>query len=197
LIPVPIFSLVQGYISIANRVSIQLMKFKLYKFQEDDLSPYDQSLAGPNLNCLCGSIPVLIFLLICIENKCFCCSGRKKVYKQSNENSKIFRNHFGEDEGIGIEEERVENLDKDQLPVRVNNIRKTYGKVTAVEKVSFGLEYGECFALLGVSGAGKTNCFKCLTGEIKPTQGEVTVNGFDVTTNSGFIKARKQIGYCP
>lgn len=37
LIPVPIYSLVQGYISIANRVSIQLMKFKLYKFQQYDL----------------------------------------------------------------------------------------------------------------------------------------------------------------
>ena len=73
------------------------------------------------------------------------------------------------DEGIGIEEERVIKLDKDKVPVRVNSIKKNYGKVTAIEKVSFGLEYGECFALLGVSGAGKTNCFKCLTGEIKPT----------------------------
>ena len=48
---------------------------------------------------------------------------------------------------------------------------KTYGEVVAVDKVSFGLEYGECFALLGVSGAGKTNCFKCLTGEVQPTSG--------------------------
>ena len=67
----------------------------------------------------------------------------------------------------------------------------------AVDKITFGLEYGECFALLGVSGAGKTNCFKCLTGETKPTSGEVTINGHDVTTTSGFMKARKQIGYCP
>jgi len=68
----------------------------------------------------------------------------------------------------------------------VSKIRKTYGKVVAVDKISFGLEYGECFALLGVSGAGKTNCFKCLTGEIYPTKGEVSVNGYDVTTSSGF-----------
>ena len=41
----------------------------------------------------------------------------------------------------------------------------------AVEKVSFGLEYGQCFALLGVSVVGKTTSFKCLTGEEKPTEG--------------------------
>ena len=43
--------------------------------------------------------------------------------------------------------------------------------MSAVKNVSFGLEYGECFALLGVSGAGKTTCFKCLTGEMYPSQG--------------------------
>ena len=75
--------------------------------------------------------------------------------------------------------------------MRVRHLRKEYGKVIAVNKLTFGLEYGECFALLGVSGAGKTNCFKCLTGEIKPTSGEVTINGHDVTTTKGFMKARK------
>jgi ABC-type multidrug transport system ATPase subunit len=67
----------------------------------------------------------------------------------------------------------------------------------AVDKVSFGLEYGECFALLGVSGAGKTTSFKCLTGEEKPTEGIVQVNGFDVNTKEGFNNARRLIGYCP
>ena len=61
-----------------------------------------------------------------------------------------------------------------------------YGSALAVDKVSFGLEYGECFALLGVSGAGKTTTFKCLTGEEKPTLGQVYVNGFDVTDSKGF-----------
>ena len=84
-----------------------------------------------------------------------------------------------------------------ELPVRLYNLKKTYGPVTAVENVSFGLEYGECFALLGVSGAGKTTCFKSLTGEIYPTKGSVTINGHDITTASGFEAARKMIGYCP
>jgi len=48
------------------------------------------------------------------------------------------------------------------------------------------LEYGECFALLGVSGAGKTTLFKCLTGEVFPSTGEITIGGFDVSTVAGF-----------
>ena len=66
--------------------------------------------------------------------------------------------------------------------IRLYKVKKLYGKTVAVEKVSFGLEYGECFALLGVSGAGKTTTFKCLIGEETPTFGEVSVNGHDVTT---------------
>jgi hypothetical protein len=112
LIPVPIYSLVQGYISIANRVSIQLMKFKIYKVQEYNLQPYDESLAGPNIKSLGISIPVLIFLLICIENRCFCNTNRKK--KVDSKKLKNESETFGipVDEGIGIEEERVEKLDK-------------------------------------------------------------------------------------
>jgi branched-chain amino acid transport system ATP-binding protein len=63
---------------------------------------------------------------------------------------------------------------------------KNYGDVQAVRKVSFGLEYGECFALLGISGAGKTSIFKCLTGELYPTSGKLTINGQNVSTRSGF-----------
>jgi ABC-type multidrug transport system ATPase subunit len=79
----------------------------------------------------------------------------------------------------------------------VNKIKKYYGKSRAVKRVSFGLEYGECFALLGVSGAGKTTTFKCLTGEEKPDEGSIRINGFDVTTSDGFDEARRLIGYCP
>jgi ABC-type multidrug transport system ATPase subunit len=51
--------------------------------------------------------------------------------------------------------------------------------VLAVERTSFGLEYGECFALLGINGAGKSTTFKALTCEIEPTNGEITINGFN------------------
>lgn len=76
-------------------------------------------------------------------------------------------------------------------PVRSYAVRKSYGTIHAIKQVSFGLEFGECFALLGVSGAGKTTLFKCMTGEIYPTHGDLTIMGHDITTPSGFHKARK------
>ena len=84
--------------------------------------------------------------------------------------------------------------------IRVHNFRKAYTTlcgtpVLAVEKISFGLDYGECFALLGVNGAGKSTTFKSLTKDTVPTTGEITIAGFDVQKQ--FSQARKLIGYCP
>jgi ABC-type multidrug transport system ATPase subunit len=58
--------------------------------------------------------------------------------------------------------------------IRVNDFRKAYTSLfgepfLAVERISFGLEYGECFALLGVNGAGKSTTFKSLTAATDPT----------------------------
>jgi ABC-type multidrug transport system ATPase subunit len=61
----------------------------------------------------------------------------------------------------------------------------------AIDQLSFGLEYGECFALLGVTGAGKTTTFKILTGEVKPNKGQVHINGYDMTTAAGFEHGRR------
>jgi len=61
--------------------------------------------------------------------------------------------------------------------------------------LNFGLNTGECFALLGVNGAGKSTTFKSLTREIIPTSGLIKIGGFDL--NKDFEKARKLIGYCP
>ena len=66
-----------------------------------------------------------------------------------------------------------------------------------MDNLSFSLEFGECFALLGVTGAGKTSTFKCLTGEETPDEGKLFMGGHDVRTRAGFNKARCLIGYCP
>ena len=84
-----------------------------------------------------------------------------------------------------------------ETPVKVFKIKKDYGDFVAVKDISFGLEYGECFALLGVSGSGKTTCFKCLTGELSPSKGIMSILGHDINSIKGFEKARKMIGYCP
>ena len=66
--------------------------------------------------------------------------------------------------------------------IRVFNFRKAYtswfGKpFLAVERISFGLDYGECFALLGVNGAGKSTLLKILSRVTNPTTGEIKTKG--------------------
>lgn len=63
--------------------------------------------------------------------------------------------------------------------LKLNKTLRTHAKekVVAVADVSFGLDPGECFALLGISGAGKTTTFKCLTGELYPTHGTAMICG--------------------
>ena len=99
------------------------------------------------------------------------------------------------DNDVAQEQKRVENTSKDDLAVKADHLRKVYGNKVAVKDISFGLEFGDCFALLGVNGAGKTTTFKMLTGDIVSTKGESHVVGYNV--NSQFTEARKQIGYCP
>ena len=64
-----------------------------------------------------------------------------------------------------------------------------------MENASFGLEFGECFALLGVNGAGKTTTFKSLTNHIDPTSGDILINGRNIQKD--FTRLRKLVGYCP
>ena len=82
----------------------------------------------------------------------------------------------------------------------VNQFRKVYQvpfskPILAVEKASFAVDEGECFALLGVNGAGKSTTFKSLTNVVTPTDGLVQVAGENV--GEEFETVRHKIGYCP
>lgn len=182
--------------SIANR---QLIQFVNKQTTEPDI--FSDQIAGPSLYFLIGAIPFYWILVICFEKKIFDCKKGSGATNQAGEtvDRSSMRGHMAiaQDEDITEEHDRIIKKSPDDLPVRVADLKKTYGHVTAVENVSFGLEYGECFALLGVSGAGKTTCFKSLTGEIYPTKGKVTINGHNIASASGFEAARKMIGYCP
>jgi ABC-2 type transport system ATP-binding protein len=79
--------------------------------------------------------------------------------------------------------------------IEVEGLVKHYGKVTAVDGVSFGVEHGETFGLLGPNGAGKTTLMEILCGLRKLDQGKVTVSGFDLCKDSR--KVRSVIGFCP
>ena len=81
--------------------------------------------------------------------------------------------------------------------VVVKNIIKTYdkGKVTALDNISFEVEQGELFGLIGPDGAGKTSLFRILTTLLIPDSGTATVGGFDVVKD--YKEIRKSVGYMP
>jgi ABC-2 type transport system ATP-binding protein len=74
--------------------------------------------------------------------------------------------------------------------IRVLNLVKRYGSITAVRDVSFKVRAGEIFAFLGPNGAGKTTTIKILTTLLKPTSGQVEVNGFDPTKDQNEVRKR-------
>jgi ATP-binding cassette subfamily A (ABC1) protein 3 len=63
------------------------------------------------------------------------------------------------------------------------------------KNISFAVDYGECFGLLGLNGAGKTTIFKAITKEHAPTHGSIYVNGLNIMKN--FDEVKLMFGYCP
>jgi ABC-2 type transport system ATP-binding protein len=72
--------------------------------------------------------------------------------------------------------------------VEVRDLRKHYGAVRAVDGISFSVAAGEVFGLLGHNGAGKTTTIRVLTGRTRPSQGNATVLGHDVTSSRDAIR---------
>lgn len=103
-----------------------------------------------------------------------------------------------EDEDVVAEAKRVQSL----VPLKngpqsmiVKNLVKQYGEFTAVNNISYSVERGQCFGLLGINGAGKTTTFKMITGMESVTKGDIFVNGMSVRREIG--KIQQEIGYCP
>ena len=65
--------------------------------------------------------------------------------------------------------------------IEVKNVVKKYGDFTAVENINFNIKEGEIVGLLGPNGAGKSTTMNMLTGFIEPTEGEIIINGYDIT----------------
>lgn len=81
------------------------------------------------------------------------------------------------------------------VSVSVKNIVKSYGDVKAVDDVSFEVQKGELFGLIGPDGAGKTSLFRILTTLLLADSGTATVEGLDVVKDYRAI--RNKVGYMP
>lgn len=79
--------------------------------------------------------------------------------------------------------------------ITVKNVTKRYGKFKAIDNISFEINDGEIVGLLGPNGAGKSTTMNILTGFIEPTEGEVIINGYNISKKTK--KAKKCIGYMP
>jgi len=78
--------------------------------------------------------------------------------------------------------------------IAVEDLRKTFGDLVAVDHVSFSVFAGECFGILGPNGAGKTSTIRMIYGFSPMTSGTLKVFGLDITRNTRAIKSR--IGVC-
>lgn len=79
--------------------------------------------------------------------------------------------------------------------IQVNGLTKDYGARRALHNITFDAKQGEIVGFLGPNGAGKTTTMRILTGYMPPTDGTVTVAGYDVVEES--LEVRKRVGYLP
>lgn len=73
--------------------------------------------------------------------------------------------------------------------IQVRNFTKTYGAKTVVKDISFTASDGAITGFIGHNGAGKSTTIKAITGVIKPTEGEILLNGRNIQTNA--LEAKK------
>jgi ABC-2 type transport system ATP-binding protein len=74
--------------------------------------------------------------------------------------------------------------------IAVSHLTKTFGRLVAVQDVSFRVEKGEIFAFLGPNGAGKTTTVKMLTTLLKPTAGRVKIDGLDTIRDAKDVRRK-------
>ncbi len=79
--------------------------------------------------------------------------------------------------------------------IEVHNVSKSYGEVKALDNVSFTVDKGEVFGLIGPDGAGKTTLYRILCTLLLPQGGTATVDGFDIVARMKDI--RRRVGYMP
>jgi len=81
------------------------------------------------------------------------------------------------------------------MSILVQNISKSYHKISAIDSISFDVKEGELFGLIGPDGAGKTTIFRILTTLLIANEGSASVAGFDVVKD--FKAIRNSVGYMP
>ena len=74
------------------------------------------------------------------------------------------------------------------MVIEIENLKKSFKEVKAVDDISFKVKEGELFAFLGVNGAGKSTTINIISGTLKKDEGKITVCGYDLDANADKIK---------
>ncbi len=81
--------------------------------------------------------------------------------------------------------------------LKLENVTKYYGTNLAVDNLSFTINNGEIFGLLGVNGAGKTTTFRMIMGLLEPTKGKITIDDkivdYSLCENIGFLTEERSL----
>jgi ABC-2 type transport system ATP-binding protein len=80
--------------------------------------------------------------------------------------------------------------------VRVDGVRKTYGRTVAVDEVTFEVRQGEIFGLIGPNGAGKTTTMECVEGLRRPDRGSIAVLGLNPVRDRLRLQNRIGVRHC-
>lgn len=93
----------------------------------------------------------------------------------------------------------LDNTDIDNQPqktlVRLERVAKAFGSARAVNYISFNVGVGEVLGVMGPNGAGKTTTMRMITGFLRPSAGDIWLDGVNVVDNP--LKAKKMLGYLP
>ena len=201
----PSFDFNFGYSMLLNKIMIYLVDYpKEWFFFEDSILLKKFNLLLASIIFLCGGFVLYTIILILIEVFSYH-SGKVDDSKLSTEiNDSQVLNEIeianNDSERIGVTDENGQS-NKIEYAIRIKNLKKDYSTgmcskpTTAIKNMSFCVQPGECFGLLGLNGAGKTTTFKCITQELSPTHGKIYINGRDMRNN--FSELSSVFGYCP
>uniref|UniRef100_A0A914CP13 ABC transporter domain-containing protein n=1 Tax=Acrobeloides nanus TaxID=290746 RepID=A0A914CP13_9BILA len=139
------------------------------------------------------------FTTIAIENNWMRKLKAKKKNRQAATNQAFEHDeeteNSVEDDDVIAEKKALREVGHIDSAVVAKDLKKWYGDFYAVKGLSFRVNIGDCFGLLGVNGAGKTSTFQMLTGENEVSDGDALVGGYSVRTN--WREAGALTGYCP
>jgi len=97
-----------------------------------------------------------------------------------------------------IKKFRIKSFKNTNSIIEFNNVSLSYGNRQILEKINFKINEGQIFGMLGPNGVGKSTIFNLITGLINPDNGEIKIDGENVTKFPIYLRTKKfKVGYVP